>query len=184
MKHIFLTLSVLSTLLLIAAFVLGLNIGDPKTATYAVRMSVRYHSLTALAGLCFAALVHAIVLTYFVGTGRWMEETGQVYRLEERWRTENHSMKWRIMLGMVGCLLLLIVTGALGAAVDPGSTVDFESWGGVPADTIHFLFASTTVAVNLVMYLWEYRAIQQNSRLVNEVLAQVRRIREERGLPV
>ena len=81
-------------------------------------------------------------------------------------------------------LLLLVISGATGAAVDPASSVSFQGWAGISAATIHFLIVSATVGVNLIVNLIEYQYIDRNNRLVDEVLAQVRAIREERGLPV
>ncbi len=184
MKRIFLTLVILSSLLLAATFALGLVIDDPSVATTAVQAGVQYHFLTAAASLFFAALVHAIVLTYFMGTGRWLEETGNAYGLESRFRAENVSLKSRVIPGMCGCLVLLVISGATGAAVDPASSVSFQGWAGIPGATIHFLIVSLSVGVNLIVNLIEYQYIDRNNRLVDEVLAQVRVIREERGLPV
>jgi len=182
--RIILTLAVLSTLLLIAAFVLGLNIDDPKSLDPAEQTTVSHHLLTALAGLVFATLVHAIVLTYFVGTGRWMEETAEAYSLPADWKNESRSLKFRILPAILGCFVLLVLTAALGAAADPASPVDFQGWGGLSAGMIHSLCAATAVTVNLLVNLWEYQAVARNSQLINGVLQEVRRIRTERGLPV
>lgn len=184
MTRIFTVLAILSTLLLLVAFLLGLDIGDPAVATRAAQQAVSRHFLTALAALVFAALVHAIVLTYFMGTGRWMEETGRAYRLPDRWLQENQSLKYRTILPMVGCLLLLVITGGLGGAADPASPVQFGGFAGLSAATIHLLVASITVGVNVIVNLWEYFALARNGVLIGEVLGEVRRIREERGLPV
>lgn len=184
MKRIFATLAVVSTLLLLTALVLGLNIGDPANRAEAVQRVLKYHFLTAMAALVFAALVHAIVLTYFMGTGRWIEETVRVYHLDEQWLKDNQSLKYRTLVLMGLALLMLILTGAVGAAVDPASAVDFRSVAGIPGDTIHFLVASTMIGVNLVVNLWEFQAIRRNSDLITGVLNEVQRMRVERGLPV
>jgi len=183
-KRIFATLALVSTLLLLTALMLGLGIGDPADRSEAVQTAVQHHFLTAMAALVFATLVHAIVLTYFMGTGRWIEETVRVYHLDDRWLTESQSLKYRTLMLMGLALLMLIVTGGIGAAVDPASTVDFRSLAGIPGDTIHFLVAATTVGVNLVVNLWEFQAITRNSNLITGVLNDVHRIRTERGLPV
>jgi len=115
-KRIFLTLAMVSTVLLVGAFVLGSSITDAKEPTEAAQAVVRRHFLTALGALVFAALVHAIVLTYFMGTGRWMEETSRAYRLDSAWLNENRSLKYRTVTAMSVCMLLLIVTGGFGAA--------------------------------------------------------------------
>ena len=184
MKRIFVTLAVASTGLLIVSFVLGWNIDDPRARDAAVQYQVGNHFLTALGGLVSAVLVHAIVLTYFMGTGRWMEETRQVYRLPENWQAESNRLKYRTLPWMAAALVMLILSGAFGAIADPASPVGADGWGGVSAATVHFLVASTAFSVNLVIYLVEYHAIGRNSELVQEVLDEVHRIRAEKGLPV
>ena len=184
MNRILLSLATLSTVLLCAAFVLGLNIDDPKAATATAVSQFTSHFWTAMGGLIFTALVHAIVLTYFMGTGRWLEETDNAYKLGGKWRQESQSLKYRTLPLMSLCLLLLIVTGASGAAADPASPYGARGWWGIPASTVHFLTASVTICVNLLVNCYEYTAIHRNGEIVKEVLAEVRRIRQERGLPV
>ncbi|MCH8827956.1 MAG: hypothetical protein IID45_00100 [Planctomycetes bacterium] len=183
MKRIFVTLAVLSTGLLLAAFVMGWMIGDLTRRDAEVQAGFDLHFLTAVAGLMFASLVHAIVLTYFMGTGRWMEETGNVYRLSDEWRAESQRLKYRTFPWMAGALVMLILTGAFGAIADP-ATLGTEGWGGVSAATVHFLVASIAVAANILINVMEYQAIGRNSQLVENVLAEVRRIRQEKGLPI
>ncbi len=184
MTRIFLTLTVLGTTLLGVAFFLGLDIQDPRAPDPETQASVNYHFLTASAALVFACLVHAIVLTYFMGTVRWMEETSQTYLLSDHWKDESRTLKFRTIAAMTACILLLVITGAFGAAADPASPVGFQGWFGVSAGTIHLLIASTTVVINLFVNLQEYQALKRNGRLVDEVLQEVRRMRQERGLSV
>lgn len=182
MKRIFVTLAVLSTGLLIATFILGWNIDDPRDA--AAQGQVGNHFLTALGGLVLAVLVHAIVLTYFMGTGRWMEEARLAYRLPESWQKKSNQLKYRTLPWMAAALVLLILAGAFGAIADPASPVGADGWGGVSAATVHFLVASIALSVNVVIYLVEYQAICCNGQLIQEVLDEVHRIRAEKGLPV
>ena len=184
MRYTFASLAVFSTILMVAAFVLGLMIEDATSPEPEALAQFRNHFLAGAAGLVFGALVHALVLTYFMGTGRWIEETSQAYRLDASWRAENQKLKYRTVGGMVVCLVLLILTGAFGAAADPASAVGFQGWFGLSAATIHFIIAATTLCANAVVNFWEFVAIDRNGELVNSVLDQVRRIRQERGLPV
>ncbi len=184
MKRIFLTLASVSTLLLCISLLLGLQIGDARTVDPAVQQTVTRHMLTALAALVFAALVHALVLTYFMGTGRWMEETCGAYHLPQDWREECNRLKYRSLPGMVTCIVLLVLTGAFGAASDPASPVQFQGWFGLSGATVHFLIASATLIANMYVNVLEFQALNRNSELVDEVLAEVRRMRTERGLPV
>lgn len=184
MNRIFLPLCVISTIFLVAALVLGLQIGDPKVPDRTVQAGVQYHFLTALAALCFATLVHAIVLTYFMGTGRWLEETSQAYRLPPDFYAEQQRTKYRLIPAMVSCFLLLLTTGAFGAAADPGSPVQFSGWWGLSPSTWHLSFAIATLTINLAVNYWEYVALFRNGEIIAAVLAEVRRIRIEKGLAV
>lgn len=184
MQRIFLTLAGTSAILLLATFAIGWTIGDIRTTEGATGPAFNYHFLMAVASLIFTTLVHAIVLTYFMGTGRWIEETTNAYKLPADIRAENISLKYRAIPAMVGVLALLITLGISGVAMDPGSTVDFRELWGIPAATIHFLLATTTLLVNFSVNWLEYNAISRNAQIINAIVAEVRRIRTERGLPV
>jgi hypothetical protein len=183
-KRIFLTLAILAVGLIGTAFVLGLSIVIPEQPTLESAEQVGRHLLTAISAVTAIALVHAIAFTYFMGTGRWLEETTNSYRLDDRWQKESSSLKYSILPYICGGMLLIITTVGLGAATDPGSDIAFKGWAGIPASTIHFFSASTTVAVNLLALMQEYFAIHRNGKLIEEVIGEARRIREEKGLPV
>jgi hypothetical protein len=168
-KRIFLTLTVASTLLLVASFVLGCEIGDIRSVSSWTRKILSYHILISVAALIFAALVHAVLLTYFMGTSRWIEEARQAYKFEARWSEENRRLKYRAIPTMVLCLLLLISNIPLGA---------------VASANVHLVVAILTLVVNLAVNAMEYAAIRRNGELIAAVVIEVRRIRETLGLPV
>lgn len=183
MTRIFLTLSSVSTLLLAIVFVLGLNIDDPKSLES--QSLVSWHLMLAMTGLVIAALVHAIVFTYFMGTGRWMEDVSKTYQLDEKWRLEGQRLKYRVIPWM--CLWLFLLLPAIigfGAASDPASRSGFSGWAGLSASSVHLLVALMTVFCNVFVNFREFQAIERNGQLVQEVLEKVREIRIARGLPV
>lgn len=182
MTRIFLTLASVSTLLLLTVLVLGLNIGDPRSLD--AQPLVSWHLMLALTGLIFAALVHAVVLTYFMGTGRWMEDVTKTYQLDEHWRVESQRLKYRVIPWMCVCILLLLTTIGFGAAADPASRLGFSGWAGMSVSTLHLLVAITTVTCNILINVREFQAIERNSELICQVVAKVREIRIARGLPV
>jgi len=178
-NRIFLTLAILATLLLVAAFVLGLEIGDPRSVAASTRATLSHHLLTAVAALIFAALVHAVLLTYFMGTGRWIEETSLAYKLDSRWHDENRRLKYRTVPAMAACLVVLILNVPLGAlAVDSGDWT-LPGVGAISPTRTHFLFALATIVVNVIGNAIEYRAIKRNGELIAEIVAEVRHIRGE-----
>jgi hypothetical protein len=183
MKRIFLTLAIVGTAFLLAAFVLGLEIGDPRSVSAATRRLMSYHLLSSVAALIFAALVHAVLLTYFMGTSRWMDEARLAYKLDTRWNDENRRLKYRTIPWMAACLFVLGLNIPLGAM-----SVDRGNWmlpGGyeLSPSRIHLAFAILTIVVNLAVNALEYRAIARNGELIGGVLQEVRRIRQEHGLP-
>ena len=184
MVRIFLPLSFLSSISLIIAMTLGLMIDDPKAHTIAAQTSVQYHFLAALTALVFATMVHAIVFTYFMGTGRWIEETSNVYRLDSAFHARSSKVKYRVFALIVVCFLMLLATGAFGAAADPASPMQSKGIGGFSAAQIHLMIAITTIGLNLLASWVEFRGLEINGEIIDQVLAEVKRIRLEKGLPV
>lgn len=181
MTRIFSTLALVGALLLGAAFWFGLEVGDAGKAEAAGRFNT--HFFTALGATIFSVMVHSLVLTYFMGTGRWLEETCGAYRLGPSWVDQNRNLKWKVLPWLGACVLMLIVTGAFGAVADPGSGTKFQGWLGLSAGTLHQFVAMTTLLLNFCVNLGEYFALSANGALIDQVMTEVRRIRTERGLP-
>ncbi|MCP4174587.1 MAG: hypothetical protein GY758_27880 [Fuerstiella sp.] len=183
MKRIVLTLAVLTALCFAVTGTLGLSIGDPGSSNPQIQTRVSIHMLVGMGTLSFAMLVHAITLTYFMGTGRWLEETSNAYGLDESLYKTNQRIKYRVVWGMTLCFALLITTGALGALADPATPMSLDGTLGLKGSQFHFFTAITTVIINLLTYFSEFVAISRNTTIVESVLAEVGRIRTERGLP-
>ncbi|MBX3442219.1 MAG: hypothetical protein KF774_07410 [Planctomyces sp.] len=178
MSRIFLSLAVIANSGLWLSLWYGLSIDAGAADMEATRRSVSMHLLTALGASLLVLMMHAVVLTYFMGTGRWIEETSAAYRLPEELHRRSIRLKYRAIPGLVLCFVLVIVTGAVGAQADPLARAGNE-W----IATAHFTLAVLTVLVNLGVSMLEYGAIRTNGGLIAQVVAEVRRIRAERGLP-
>jgi hypothetical protein len=176
-NRIFLVLSTLSNLLLAVTLVLGWRIGDPRDLDPATADSVALHFLVALGTCLVVILVHAVALTYFMGTGRWIEETCGAYSLGEAARRENIRLKFRVIPGIVVCFLLVLATGSLGAIADPAASMNLAG-----AATIHFTLAVTLLVTNVLVSWLQCGCIARNGRVVNEIVDEIRRIRREKGL--
>lgn len=184
MKRIILVLVLLSSALSCTALGVGLSIKHAKTESRESEMAaVNSHMGIALFALIGAALVHSLVLTYFMGTSRWMEETTKAYSLAPERMEESSALKYRMIITMTVCLFLLIFTGALGAAAGAGAFKGFPSYN-ITAGTVHFTIAALTITLNLIVNIQEYQAIGRNTRMIEDVMVDVRRIRTEKGLPV
>lgn len=182
MTRIFTMLAIVAALLTTIAFTLGMSIGDATQRS--AQTVVSYHLLAGLGALLFTSLVHAIVLTYFMGTGRWLEETTTAYRISWDFYKESKVLKYRTILLMMFCFLLLIATGAFGAAADPASAVGFRGAWGISGGTIHMTLALVTWAINLLVNVYQFQVLTRNGEIVEAVLTEVRRIRVENGLTV
>lgn len=184
MHRIFLTLAVVGNVLLTIAVCVGLSLGDAAADDPEIQSRIGRHMLFGLSALTFATLVHAICLTYFMGTGRWLEETSRAYSLDEHFYRSNQRAKYRMLPLMVICLLLLIAVGAVGAVADPASPASMDGFLGLSSGTHHLIIAVVTAVVNLITNVIQFLAVRRNSSVIEDVLKEVRRIRTERGLPV
>jgi hypothetical protein len=186
-KRIFLTLAVLANVTMLISLVLGLQIGDPLTAgglDPAVNRRIGTHILIGLGALTGTMMVHALIFTYFMGTGRWLEETSSAYKLAPQWYQQNQKIKYGVLPGILISFLMVIATGSFGAIADPATAASLEKVFGIPDASLHFGMAVSTWMVTMIINFTQYFAIAGNSAIVDGVLAEVRRIRIERGLPV
>lgn len=186
-KRIFLTLAVLANITLLIAFVLGWQVGDPMKLNGhdpEVNRRIGTHLLAGLGALTSATMVHALLFTYFMGTGRWIEETSKAYSLSESWYLTNQRIKYGILPGICIGFLLLVITGSLGAVADPATSASLQKTLGISDSTLHFSAAVCAWIANIIINMTQYIAIIRNSAIVEGVLAEVRRIRQEKGLPV
>lgn len=183
MSRIFLTLATVGTLLVLVNIWLGFDIADPREPDPHVQRNVAVHLQVGVAAIVFCVLVHALMLTYFMGTGRWLEETSLAYRLGDDAQRVSRELKWRLYPALTLALLALITTGAFGAMADPASGFFRPLWGPIAASTVHQIVVWTTLSINLVVNVIEYNALEQNGRLVDGILQRVHAIRKARGLP-
>jgi hypothetical protein len=174
--RIFASLALIGNLGLIAVFWLGWSVGDDFHSDE-VRAELSTHFRAALAGIPVALLVHSVAFTYFMGTGRWIEETSEAYKLGPEFRDQNVKLKYRILPGMMLCVGLMLVTGMFGAITDPGANVRMAN-----SRVIHFTLAIALVLTNLLVTWTEWQAISRNGCLVEAVMDRVRQIRRDKGL--
>ena len=187
MRRIFLTLAVLANICMVAALVLGIQVGDPLAQGGAdpdVNARIGTHMLIGLAALTSVTLVHALLFTYFMGTGRWLEETSTAYSLSSDLHKANQKLKYGMMPGIMLVFMMILATGCLGAVADPATAVSLAESTGITDATLHFSVGVLTWVVNLIVNFTQYIRIGRNTLIVEKVLAEVRRIRLERGLAV
>jgi hypothetical protein len=180
MTRIFPTLASLSLMLFAVALLLGLTIGDlyadPVTdATLAWRTR---HMLTGIAAALAVVFVESIVVTYFVGTGRWCKEVTETYQLPTSDLVESNTLKRRTFpLALLG-MLTVVVVGSVGAAAD----IDTPNLGLSDPATVHLAASFLGFCVVAWTYYRAWLNIAAQQAVIQRIVAQVQRIRTEMGL--
>ena len=172
MTRTFAVLATLVTLLLLATIGVGLwhfVTDDPvrKADIFIIHFVL---------GLCTAIgilLVHCIIFTYFLGTGRWVKEVTLAYRLpDEPLHKTTRELKRSTFPPALFSMLIAI------AAVAAGAGAQLQAWHW----SIHATLAFATLLVNLWAFGVEYRNVTTNAAVILEVLAEVDRRRAAEGL--
>lgn len=166
--------------LFLATVVLGLSIGDlyeipPNENTFWWR---RVHMLTGTAAAISILFVHSVGITYFVGTSRWVKEVTETYLLDAKFLVESTVLKRRTFPFAVIGMLGVVGIAALGAASDPGNGRPDTAWW---AD-IHLYGAFGGLAFIMWTYYKSWLNIVSNQGVIKQVLAEVARIRQAKGL--
>jgi hypothetical protein len=119
-------------------------------------------------------LVHCLIFTYFLGTGRWVKEVAQAYGMPDRpWPKMTRELKRQTFPPALFAMLITIAAAAAGAGVQ------LRVWHWL----IHAALAVATLVINGWAFVVEYRNVGINACAIEAVLTEVDRIRAERGLP-
>ncbi|HXG09921.1 MAG TPA: hypothetical protein VNK04_09045 [Gemmataceae bacterium] len=174
MTRIFLSLAVLDALALAAAYVVGWisrlrqGVLHPEDPVYLVHFSL------GLSAAILTLLVHCLIFTYFLGTGRWVKEVGLAYDLPDVPLPRlTRELKRRTFPMALAAMLAAIATAGAGA----GAQLQEWPW------YVHAALATLTLLVNGWAFVIEYRNVRINAGVIEEVMREVDRIRAERGLP-
>jgi hypothetical protein len=181
MERVFSRAATFAVALMLATAGLGLWIGDLHGQTDpAVLRWGTVHRLSGVFAALMVVLVNSMVVTYFIGTGRWCREVAETYGLageliERSKRLKRAAFPWSVlgMLAVVGIV-------ALGGAADPAT--------GRPG-TQHWVTPHLVGAIGLAALIaWCFQSqiprIRRQQALIEEVLGEVRVIRQARGLDV
>jgi hypothetical protein len=129
-----------------------------------------WHGLHFLIGLLTTMgtlLVHSIVFTYFLGTGKWVDEVVRVYRLPGWLSAQAQKNKRKAFPFELGSMAVIGGTAWLGAGTDA------RQWPSV----WHLGLAALALAFNLGAFVAEYATIVVQARLLLEVKDQADRLR-------
>jgi hypothetical protein len=168
MARLFRILAVLNGLALVVTFAVGAASKFWDHDAYLPHFTLGL--FTAIGTL----LVHCLIFTYFLGTGRWVKEVGLAYRLPDGGLPKTtRELKRSTFPPALLAMLITIATAAAGAGYQ------LREWPWY----VHGTLALVTLAVNLWAFRIEYRHLLINGRILEAVLAEVDRIRAEQGLP-
>ncbi len=181
MTRIFFTLAFLSILLLVAALMLGLSMGDLYAKPEASRETLQWatlHRLTGLAAGIAVVFVESIVVTYFIGTSRWCKEVVETYQFDPPPVAASNRLKRKTFPWALAGMLAVVVIIALGGAADPATmrpnTRAWANW--------HLIGAFLGIVFIAWTYLVEWNNIVANNEIIEQLVAEVGRVRQERGL--
>jgi hypothetical protein len=176
MSRIFAVLASTEMLALVASFLLGVVSHVRDGSQHAHESIYLLHFTLGLFTAIGSLLVHCLVFTYFLGTGRWVKEVKLAYGLaDEPWPKLTRELKRRTFPPALAAMLVTIATAAAGA----GSQQRLPLWPW----QLHAALATASLLVNLWAFRIGFRSIQRNAEVIEAVLADVDRIRAERGLP-
>jgi hypothetical protein len=173
MTRIFVGLALLDSLTLVAAF--GVGVASWLVGGAASRSTIYHvHFLLGLSGAILTLLVHCLIFTYFLGTGRWVKEVGIAYHLPDAPLPRlTRTLKRQTFPPALAAMLVTIAAAAAGAGVH------VREWPWY----IHGSLASLSLLVNLAAFVVEFRNVRVNGGIIEQVLVEVEHIRAEHGLP-
>lgn len=173
MTRIFPIIAVIAGLSLLAAFGSGVASWFQEGSTTNTDLYL-LHFVLGLTSAITALFVHCLVLTYFLGTGRWVKEVCLAYGLPDAdMPRRTRDIKRRNTPRVILAMLLTIAAAAAGAGKQ------FQVWPGI----IHFVLVCATLVFNAYVFFVEYGNMRLNAWILDSVMAEVERIRAERGLP-
>ncbi len=180
MTRIFTTLALFAFLFAGVTMVIGLSIDLYNNPTPADKQWAQVHRLAGVGAGVAIVFVSSIVVTYFIGTSRWCKEVVETYGLNPEFIRRSTALKRRAFPWALMTMLTAVGMVALGGAADPGTMrPDTQVWV-LP----HLVGALAGMSFVAAAFLVQWHYIAANHQVINDVMAEVHRIRSERGLEV
>lgn len=174
MIRIFSVLAIANGIGLTLSFTFGMismnrgSLNDPADNTFLI------HFLCGLFTAVATLLVHCMIFTYFLGTGRWVKEVTLAYDLPDApLHKTTRELKRKTFPPALFAMLGTIATAAAGGGRQ------LQDW----PYQIHFILAICAILLNGWAYWVEIRSLRTNERILATVYEEVERVRKERGLP-
>ncbi len=174
MIRIFSVLAVANALGLLLSFGFGLWSMLRGSLENKDDMIFQVHFLCGLFSGVVTLLVHCMIFTYFLGTGRWVKEVTLAYDLPDApLHKTTRELKRKTFPPALFAMLSVM------AAAFAGGGRMLQGW----PYQIHLLLAVAAIAVNFWAYWVEVRGLRANDAILAGVYREVDRVRAERGLP-
>jgi hypothetical protein len=132
------------------------------------------------AAALMAILVNSITVTYFIGTSRWCKEVCETYGITGELAERSTRLKRGTFPWALAGIVTVIGIVALGAAADP-SGANWERSAAFVSP--HYLAAMAGLAIVSLSFWVQITRIAENYAVIEQILAEVHRIRAERQLP-
>jgi hypothetical protein len=187
--RIFFTLSVFALVCVAVALLLGVRIGDlqgaaepnvPSAIRDAIKERFSAHFSAGLVAAIVVIFANSISVTYFIGTGRWCKEVVERYSLDAALLRRSIALKRRTFPWAVSSMLVVVGVAALGAAADPGTALPNTADWVLP----HFLAALASLAFLGLSFFVQAANIRAHYAVIGDIMTEVRKAREARGLAV
>jgi hypothetical protein len=142
------------------------------------RSRMTLHLLLGSGAALMAILVNSITITYFVGTSRWCREVCETYRIRDELTAKSTRLKRSTFpWALTGVLTVIAIVG-LGAAADASGANHLRSAAFVMP---HYLAAMAGIVVVAISFWIQAQRIAENYAIIEQILAEVKAIRESRG---
>lgn len=185
MDRIFTSLASFTILLMLIAGGIGLALhaANPRDLGSETALSwYRMHFMVGVGVGLAVVLVNSIAMTYFIGTGRWCKEVVETYSLDRGLIVRSNRLKRGAFPYALVNMLVIVGVLALGGAADPSGNLQTKPPGGLSWAQWHLVGAVAGLAVIAAGSIALWRAIRDNHQLIQQVMAEVQRIRRDRGL--
>ena len=139
------------------------------------------HMMLGAAAALVTVLVNSITVTYFIGTSRWCKEVCDAYQLSPELAQRSTGLKRSTFPWALAGIFSVIVIVGLGAAADPSGA----NWSRSAEFVLpHYLAAMIGIAIVMAAFWVQINRIAENYGVIEEILADVERIRLMNGLPI
>jgi uncharacterized membrane protein len=145
------------------------------------RARMTLHMMLGAAAALITVLVNSITITYFIGTSRWCKEVCEAYHLSPELSDRSTRLKRSTFPWALAGILAVIAIVGLGAAADPSGA----NWPrSAQYVTPHYAAAMIGIVIVLIAFFVQISRIAENYGVIEQILAEVERIRAAQGLPV